>query len=115
MALDVANHCLKLLRTSPVTNTLDLTGGAPELQPVFRHLVSEARAGGFKGDIIDRCARNGVPSGDSHSRGHDFVFCDDAWAVVMSVDGARTALNPDGAGTHLTRPPAHNLLSSGAI
>ena len=54
MTLDIANHCLNLLRTSPATHTLDLTGGAPELQPVFRHIVSEARAGGFQGDIIDR-------------------------------------------------------------
>jgi radical SAM/Cys-rich protein len=33
--------------------TLDLTGGAPELHPQFRHLVSSARALGVK--VIDRC------------------------------------------------------------
>ena len=57
MTLDVADHCLALLRTSAATHTLDLTGGAPELQPVFRHLVSKARENGFKGDIIDRFVR----------------------------------------------------------
>ena len=33
--------------------TLDLTGGAPELNPHFRYLVREARALGVK--VIDRC------------------------------------------------------------
>jgi radical SAM/Cys-rich protein len=33
--------------------TLDLTGGAPELHPLFRHLVSRARALGAR--VIDRC------------------------------------------------------------
>jgi len=33
--------------------TLDLTGGAPELNPHFRHLVTRARALGLR--VIDRC------------------------------------------------------------
>jgi MoaA/NifB/PqqE/SkfB family radical SAM enzyme len=33
--------------------TLDLTGGAPEMNPHFRHLVSEARTMGLR--VIDRC------------------------------------------------------------
>lgn len=33
--------------------TLDLTGGAPEMNPHFRHLVSEARKQGLR--VIDRC------------------------------------------------------------
>ncbi len=33
--------------------TLDLTGGAPELNPHFRHLVQAARAAGVQ--VIDRC------------------------------------------------------------
>ncbi|MDP6534899.1 MAG: arsenosugar biosynthesis radical SAM protein ArsS [Gammaproteobacteria bacterium] len=33
--------------------TLDLTGGAPELNPHFKHLVSRARATGM--EVIDRC------------------------------------------------------------
>lgn len=55
MSQEVADHCLTLLKSSPHTHTFDLTGGAPELQPVFRSLVEGARAGGFEGDIIDRC------------------------------------------------------------
>ncbi len=34
-------------------NTLDLTGGAPELNPEFRRLVSTARKRGYR--VIDRC------------------------------------------------------------
>ena len=34
-------------------STLDLTGGAPEMNPHFRHLVSEARQLGVR--VIDRC------------------------------------------------------------
>ena len=34
-------------------NTLDLTGGAPELNPRFRQLVSDARGAGLH--VIDRC------------------------------------------------------------
>jgi len=34
-------------------STLDLTGGAPELNPHFRHLVTRARALGLR--VIDRC------------------------------------------------------------
>ncbi|MCB9681165.1 MAG: arsenosugar biosynthesis radical SAM protein ArsS [Alphaproteobacteria bacterium] len=34
-------------------DTLDITGGAPELNPSFRHLVTQARAAGVH--VIDRC------------------------------------------------------------
>jgi radical SAM/Cys-rich protein len=43
---------LELLQRSTVT-TLDLTGGAPELNPHFRDLVRGARALGVR--VIDRC------------------------------------------------------------
>jgi radical SAM/Cys-rich protein len=48
-----ADRVLELAQNSPGLTTLDLTGGAPELQPEFRHLVRGARAIGLK--IIDRC------------------------------------------------------------
>lgn len=38
---------------SPQVHTLDLTGGAPEMNPLFRELVVKARSMGKK--IIDRC------------------------------------------------------------
>ena len=45
-------HILEILGQSSV-HTLDLTGGAPEMNPMFRRLVSEARD--FDVRIIDRC------------------------------------------------------------
>ncbi|KAL7555202.1 hypothetical protein ACHAWF_018863 [Thalassiosira exigua] len=59
MSADVAARCLELLRNSPDVDTLDLTGGAPELNGQFRFLVRLAREwskeNGRKLTIIDRC------------------------------------------------------------
>jgi radical SAM/Cys-rich protein len=54
-ALDaaLAERVLEVLARSPQLDTLDLTGGAPELNPHFRRLVSGARALGRR--VIDRC------------------------------------------------------------
>ena len=54
-ALDerLAAAVLELLARSPSLDTLDLTGGAPELNPHFRTLVRGARALGRR--VIDRC------------------------------------------------------------
>ncbi len=48
-----ARRVLELLARAPQVHTLDLTGGAPELNTVFRPLVEGARALGRK--VIDRC------------------------------------------------------------
>jgi len=48
-----AERILTLLERSPEVETLDLTGGAPELSPEFRFLVRGARALGRQ--VIDRC------------------------------------------------------------
>lgn len=48
-----AERVLVLLERSPGVGTLDLTGGAPELNPHFRSLVRGARALGR--EVIDRC------------------------------------------------------------
>ena len=50
-----ADRCLDFLRRSqPAVRTLDLTGGAPELNAQFRHLVAQAAA--LEGvEVIDRC------------------------------------------------------------
>ena len=52
MGLDTINQVLAFLETKGVA-TLDLTGGAPELNPHFRYLVEQARKRGVK--VIDRC------------------------------------------------------------
>ncbi|MEE8321119.1 MAG: arsenosugar biosynthesis radical SAM (seleno)protein ArsS [Gammaproteobacteria bacterium] len=49
---DTIELVLEFLRDTGV-RTLDITGGAPELHPRFRYLVSEARSTCVK--IIDRC------------------------------------------------------------
>ncbi|MFT5217990.1 MAG: radical SAM/Cys-rich protein [Planctomycetota bacterium] len=45
-------HLLKILEI-PTVHTLDLTGGAPEMNPLFKELVIAARERGIK--VIDRC------------------------------------------------------------
>ncbi|NCF27522.1 MAG: radical SAM/Cys-rich domain protein [Gammaproteobacteria bacterium] len=52
MPADVARVIVRYLDVSEVS-TLDITGGAPELNGQFRYLVREARARGLR--IIDRC------------------------------------------------------------
>jgi radical SAM/Cys-rich protein len=52
MSLETANEMLAYLLASGAS-TLDLTGGAPELNPHFRHIVATARDHGAK--VIDRC------------------------------------------------------------
>ncbi len=47
------NACLNVLREHPQIRTLDLTGGAPEMNPHFRDIVREAKALGRH--VIDRC------------------------------------------------------------
>ena len=55
MTAETAAQCLALLKTSPSITTLDLTGGAPELNDQFRFLVRMARALRPDLEIIDRC------------------------------------------------------------
>jgi len=50
---DTVEAVLAFLRRAGAATTLDLTGGAPELNPHFRRLTAEARALGLH--VIDRC------------------------------------------------------------
>jgi radical SAM/Cys-rich protein len=52
MPREVADEVLAFLRASGM-KTLDITGGAPELNPHFRYLVKAARALGVH--VMDRC------------------------------------------------------------
>lgn len=52
MSREVADGVLRLL-DSTGARTLDITGGAPEMNPEFRYLVQEASARGC--EVIDRC------------------------------------------------------------
>ncbi len=52
MTLDVIDLLLQFIDAKKIQR-LDLTGGAPEMNPHFRYLVTEARARGV--EVIDRC------------------------------------------------------------
>src|SRR5262245_54086454 len=52
MSLETVDLVLRVLRERSIP-TLDVTGGAPELNPHFRHLVGAARFAGVR--VIDRC------------------------------------------------------------
>lgn len=53
MSEEVAERVLRLLSASPTVDTVDITGGAPELNPNFRRLVKRSRELGRA--VIDRC------------------------------------------------------------
>jgi radical SAM/Cys-rich protein len=53
MQRDVIDDIIKYLKAAKDVVTLDLTGGAPELNPHFRELVETARNMGKR--VIDRC------------------------------------------------------------
>jgi radical SAM/Cys-rich protein len=52
MSRETADACLAVLERANI-ETLDITGGAPEMNPHFRHLVRQARSLGVH--VIDRC------------------------------------------------------------
>jgi radical SAM/Cys-rich protein len=53
MTRDTIDACLSVLRKNPEIGTLDLTGGAPEMNPHFREMVVAARE--MDRHVIDRC------------------------------------------------------------
>ena len=53
MTRETAEQVVELLHRHPEIPTLDVTGGAPELNPQFRYLVAEAAALGRR--VVDRC------------------------------------------------------------
>ncbi len=53
MSRETADRVLMLLTRSNQPRVVDITGGAPELNPHFRHLVEECRLRGLH--VIDRC------------------------------------------------------------
>jgi len=53
MTRETVDRLLELLEKAPDTEIVDITGGAPELNPNFRYFVTEIRKMGK--DVIDRC------------------------------------------------------------
>lgn len=53
MTLETASRIIELLKENKNIETVDITGGAPELNPHFRYLVKAIRQMGI--EVIDRC------------------------------------------------------------
>ena len=53
MSRSTVDRLLQLIACSPCIETVDITGGAPEMHPDFRRMVSTIRSTGRK--VIDRC------------------------------------------------------------
>lgn len=53
MTRETMQHCLEALRNNPQLRTVDLTGGAPEMNPDFRYFVEEIKKLGRH--VIVRC------------------------------------------------------------
>jgi radical SAM/Cys-rich protein len=53
MARETAERVIEVLRNTPGVESVDITGGAPELNPNFRTLVRESRR--LNKRILDRC------------------------------------------------------------
>ncbi len=55
MTRSTIDRVLSWFESTPSIDTVDLTGGAPEMNPEFRYFVSESRAIRPEATIIDRC------------------------------------------------------------
>ena len=66
MALVTIERLLALLKNATHIHTVDITGGAPELNPHFRYFVRELRKMGKA--IIDRCNLTVLFEGQTRSR-----------------------------------------------
>jgi len=53
MTKETMQRCLEIIASTPSITTIDLTGGAPEMNPNFRWFVEQCSALGRK--VIDRC------------------------------------------------------------
>lgn len=53
MSAAVADRIIELASQSPTLQSVDLTGGAPEMNPNFRRMVTAFRSAGL--EVIDRC------------------------------------------------------------
>lgn len=53
MSQETAERAVELLRACPSVDLVDITGGAPELNPIFRWLVTEVNDAGRR--VMDRC------------------------------------------------------------
>lgn len=65
MSADTAERILGWIEKHPAIETIDITGGSPELNPNFRHLVTSARHLGRH--VMDRCNPTIITATDPRS------------------------------------------------
>jgi len=53
MSKETLERCLEIIKSIPSLRTVDITGGAPEMNPHFRWFVTEVRK--LEIEVIDRC------------------------------------------------------------
>ncbi|TGK25645.1 radical SAM/Cys-rich domain protein [Leptospira yasudae] len=81
MSKETMLHCLSVLAVSPIS-TVDITGGAPEMNPEFRWLVSELRSLGKK--VMVRCNLTILLAGERYKDLPQF-YADQKVEVVSSL------------------------------
>ncbi|TGL75340.1 arsenosugar biosynthesis radical SAM (seleno)protein ArsS [Leptospira yasudae] len=81
MSKETMLHCLSVLAVSPIS-TVDITGGAPEMNPEFRWLVTELRRLGKK--IMVRCNLTILLAGERYKDLPQF-YADQKVEVVSSL------------------------------
>lgn len=81
MTAETADRVFHLLGRTPSIETVDFTGGAPELNPLFRYMVMKVRAMGRR--ILDRCNLT-VFSVEGHGDLPEF-FRDNCVEVIASL------------------------------
>ncbi|MBK6482078.1 MAG: arsenosugar biosynthesis radical SAM protein ArsS [Chitinophagaceae bacterium] len=81
MTRETMEHCLNVLQTSGIT-TVDITGGAPELNPNFRWFVEACSKSGIK--VLNRCNLTIIVSNKKY---HDLpqFFAEHRVEVVSSL------------------------------
>ena len=82
MTRETIDHCLNALEASQI-RTLDLTGGAPEMNPDFRYFVSEAKKRGVEEIIV----RSNLTIFSANKKYHDLpdFFKEHGVRVVSSL------------------------------
>lgn len=71
MSVETADRILNWLRDNRGIETIDLTGGSPEANPNFRHIVCEARDLGL--NVMDRCNPTIIGYKDSQGNSYDWI------------------------------------------
>lgn len=111
MQAATVDRLLELLADAPAIHTVDLTGGAPELNPHFRTLVRESRALGKT--VIDRCNLTVLFLPDQHDTTR--FLADQGVKVVASLP-CYTKVNVENQrGRHVFDPSTRALRDLNAL